>query len=248
MSTCDGAADATNKMVLHAQKLSGKKIITIRPDGTIELKFGAAKRFLEENGTIIDDVPPYSPQSNSRAERCNRTILEKARTIIAQLKYNVQDGWAQEIMARGSAMRGACAQSYVYEKYAQRCPTRDSVRSNGRKKSDLSHLRIFGTKAMVLKPKKYRKSKMDAKTWTGIHVRYAPGDANRCYIPELKRVFISEGVTFIEKLYKKENKTKFEIPTCSHDNSSEMVDMSIVDDNASDDGGSNQHDEDKENF
>ena len=62
---------------------------------------------------------------------------------------------------------------------------------------DVSHLRIFGTEAMVLKPKKYRKEKLNSKTWTGIHVSYAPGDAYRCYEPELGRVFVSKDVTIV---------------------------------------------------
>ena len=69
------------------------------------------------------------------------------------------------------------------------------------KKPDLSNLRIFGTKVKVLKPKPYRKGKMDAKTWNGIHVVYAPGDAYRAYIPELKRAFVTKDITFFEKLY-----------------------------------------------
>ena len=83
MSSRDGAGDATKKMVLHAQKLSGKKVVTVRPDGAKELKLGASKRFLDENGTIIEDIPPYSPECNGRAERSNWTIFDKARIIVA---------------------------------------------------------------------------------------------------------------------------------------------------------------------
>ena len=46
---------------------------------------GNTKRSLDENGTILDDIPHYSPQSNGLAERQNRTVFEKARTILSEL-------------------------------------------------------------------------------------------------------------------------------------------------------------------
>lgn len=81
---------ATKSMVLHAQKLTGKKVTTIRPDGAKELNKGATKEFLDENGTVLDEVPPYSPQSNGRDERPNRTVFEKARTILSELAMMVK--------------------------------------------------------------------------------------------------------------------------------------------------------------
>lgn len=72
-------------MILHAQKLSGAKLITMRIDGAKEFKMDGNKRFLDDNGTLLDDIPPYSPESNGRAERLNRTLLEKACTIILEL-------------------------------------------------------------------------------------------------------------------------------------------------------------------
>lgn len=56
------------------------------------------------------------------------------------------------------------------------------------------------TKEMVLKREKYRGGKMDSKPWSAIHVGYAPGDAYRAYVPEMKRVLVTKDVTFIEKL------------------------------------------------
>ena len=65
--------------------MTDKQVVTIRPDRVRELKLGAAKRFLEDSGSIIDDIPPYFPENNRRAERCNETILVKSRTVIAEV-------------------------------------------------------------------------------------------------------------------------------------------------------------------
>ena len=201
MATKSGAGEAIKKMVFHAQKLSGRKVGTIRPDDAKELKMGAVKRFLDENGTIIDDIPPYSPECNGRAERCNRTILEKARTILAELNMmHTFDGykklWPEAVQCVAYVHNRTLTKSS--HKNVQHMTPYEIVLG---KKPDLSNLRIFGTKVKVLKPKPYRKGKMDAKTWNGIHVGYAPGDVYRAYIPELKRVFVTTDITFVEKLY-----------------------------------------------
>ena len=69
-------------------------------------------------------------------------------------------------------------------------------------KPDYSHIRIFGSKVKVDKPKKYRKSKMDPKVWDGLHVSYSPPLTCCVYTPDFKRVFASKHATFIENLYR----------------------------------------------
>lgn len=46
---------------------------------------GETKKFLDENGTVLDEAPPYSPQSSVRAERPNRTVYGKSGTILSEL-------------------------------------------------------------------------------------------------------------------------------------------------------------------
>lgn len=53
-----------------------------------------------------------------------------------------------------------------------------------------------------------------------MHVGYATGNAYRCYIPELKRVFVSKDGTFLEKLYRYKDLVTFEIGS-GHKNSDE---------------------------
>ena len=196
------AARGTKDMVLHAQKISGEKVITIRPDGAKEFKEGDCKACLDSNGTLLDDIPPYSSESNGRAERANRTVMEKARTILSEL--NMVCSFEDYKKLWPEAVRCVV---YVYNRTLTRATHKDVrdktpyeiVTGN---KPDLSNLRIFGTKVKVLKPKAYRKSKVDSKTWDGLDVGYNPGDAYRVYIPELGHVLISKDVTFIEKLYR----------------------------------------------
>lgn len=60
------ASKYTKEMVLQAQKMASKTVKTIRTDGAGELSQGDIKIFLDENCTLIDLSPPYSPESNGR--------------------------------------------------------------------------------------------------------------------------------------------------------------------------------------
>eukprot|EP00171_Calliarthron_tuberculosum_P012290 IDg12290t1 len=169
-------------MVLHTQKIASKKVISIRPDNAKELTKGLAKEFLDDNGTVIDPILPYSPQFNGRAESASRAVLEKALTILSKLNMHTKD---------------------------MRKKTSYEILTGN--KLDLSHIRIFGSKVKVLKPKKYCDGKVNAKTWDGLHAGCAPGGAYRRYISELKRVFFSKDTTFIEKIYRDSSSVTFEI-------------------------------------
>ena len=229
MATKDSAGESTKIMVLHAQKLAGCKVSTVRPDNAKELKLGNAKRFLDQNGTLIEDVPPYSPESNGRAERSNRTILEKTRTILAELNmmYTFEDYkklWPEAVQCVVHVYNRTLTKS-THKDVQNKTPF-EIITGN---KPDLSNLRIFGTRVEVLKPKAYRKSKVEAKTWAGFHLGYAPGDAYRCYIPELKRVFVSKDVTFMEKLTGRNDMISLEINDKSSETNRGEKDEKFVD-------------------
>ena len=68
-------------------------------------------------------------------------------------------------------------------------------------KSDLSHIRIFGTKVKVAKTENYKRTKFDSKTWNGFHVGYAEAEAYRIFVPEIGRVIVPRDVTFFEQLH-----------------------------------------------
>ena len=59
-----------------------EKVTLLRTDGAKELR---PEKFLFENEADTQDTPPYSPESNARVERANRTIFECARTVLQDL-------------------------------------------------------------------------------------------------------------------------------------------------------------------
>ena len=83
------------------------------------------------------------------------------------------------------------------------------------------------------------KSKIEPKVWDGIHVGYNPGNAYRCYIPKLGRVFVSKDVTFIEKLYRYTRSISFEIAEDIKVKDTEDDDNIPSNDNLSDENSQN---------
>ncbi len=65
----------------------GVKIQNFCCDNAREYVMGDVKKFCEENGITIDPCNPYTPEQNSKAERFNRTLMEKVRATIDDAKF-----------------------------------------------------------------------------------------------------------------------------------------------------------------
>ncbi|KMQ87656.1 gag-pol polyprotein [Lasius niger] len=64
------------------EKQSGRKIKAIRTDNGREYVNCEFKEFLRSEGIRHQTTVPYNPQQNGLAERANRTIVERARTML----------------------------------------------------------------------------------------------------------------------------------------------------------------------
>lgn len=63
-----------------------KRIATLRCDNGKEYCTNELRKYCRENGTIIDYTVPYTPQLNGKAERFNRSLVEKGRSMISDSK------------------------------------------------------------------------------------------------------------------------------------------------------------------
>lgn len=75
-------ADNLVKYIRETETEKGIKIKRIHCDNGGEYSSNVFKRFCEINGIKIEYTVPYNPQMNGKSERLNRTIYEKARTIL----------------------------------------------------------------------------------------------------------------------------------------------------------------------
>ena len=78
------AADALMRWIPQMELQTGKKLKRLRSDNGGEFLSGKFTDWLSLRGTVQQTTPSYSLQSNGIAERMNRTLQDKARTIMLE--------------------------------------------------------------------------------------------------------------------------------------------------------------------
>nr|CAD1817878.1 unnamed protein product [Ananas comosus var. bracteatus] len=67
----------------EVENLIGRRIKVLRSDNGLEYKSKEFKLFCKENGISRHYTNPYDPQQNGVAERMNRTLMERARSMLS---------------------------------------------------------------------------------------------------------------------------------------------------------------------
>jgi len=164
IKTKSAGGTALRDWISHLELQTGKKVKIVRCDGAGELISSAVMRaFFAEKGIKAETTAPYNPQMNGKAERLNRTIVERLRAFMLEYQFP-KSLWAELLMALFFLRN--------------RSPTADGTttpykRFYGRK-PDVSHLRVLGSPACALRPD-HSYSELDAKTLLGTVVGYAAG-------------------------------------------------------------------------
>ena len=78
----DQAAQAFKEWLPVAERQSGTKLQVLRLDSGGEFTSHAFSSWLAANGVTQQTTPPRSPESNGMAERLNRTLQDKCRTMM----------------------------------------------------------------------------------------------------------------------------------------------------------------------
>lgn len=177
--------------IIEAERQQNLKVKIIRCDCGGEYKSNAMRDYCKENGIIIDYTTPYSPQLNGKAERYNRTLMEKVRAMMYE--SNV-DGelW-------GEAAKTAC---YILN----RIPVeRDQVTPTEKwtnRKPTLKYLQVFGSEA-------YSKNleylhKLDKRSKKYILVGFTP-TGYKLWDKEQRKIIVRRDVVFLNKIPNEEN-------------------------------------------
>jgi transposase InsO family protein len=66
------------------EKQTGKEIKVLRTDNGTEYVNARMNNILKVNGICHERTVPYSPEQNGVSERLNRTLVEKARTMLIE--------------------------------------------------------------------------------------------------------------------------------------------------------------------
>src|SRR6266567_3638471 len=146
----------------EVQRRYGQEILTIRSDNGTEFKNYTLNGFLSDKGIRHQYSSPYTPQQNGVAERKNRTLMDMARTMLAEFKspYNF---WAE-------AINTACHLSNrIYLRKGLNKTPYEILTGN---KPHIKYIRVFGCKCFYLN-KGVHLSKFESKALEGIFVGYA---------------------------------------------------------------------------
>lgn len=184
----DEVPDIFAEFCIMVQNQADRKIKVLRSDNGGEYCNDRFKKILRDYGIRHELTVPYSPQQNGVAERYNRTIIEKARSMLADSEHE-KAMWAEAVNTAIYLINRSPAKkikgSTPEEKWTQ-------------SKIDLSHLRIFGCKAYAHVPDVKRR-KFDDKSKEYIFVGYSESSTGyRLLDPQTHHLKISRDVVFIE--------------------------------------------------
>ena len=145
------------------QTFTGKQVKHLRTDMGGEFMTTELKDFVQAHGIDHEFTGGYSPESNAIAERCNRTILEKMRSMLTAAGLP-DEFWAEAAyhanFLRNVSPSSHCQDATPWELFQLSPP-------------DLSGLRIFGALAHVHIPKELRR-KLEVKSYKAISLNYNP--------------------------------------------------------------------------
>lgn len=187
------ADEKIREFVQLARTQFGKTPRVLRTDGGGEYSSESFKSFLRNEGILLQQTAPYSPQQNGKAERMNRSLIEMTRCLLRDADMDKRY-WGEAVHTANYLLnRLPCSATgkTPYELWYGERP-------------DYKHLRIFGSTAYVHVPKEKRK-KLDQKSHRMIFVGYADGrKAYRFLDPETDAVTISRDAKFVEDFSKAE--------------------------------------------
>eukprot|EP00253_Pinus_taeda_P031268 PITA_31268 len=138
-----------------------KKIKVLRTDNGGEFCSKEFEKFYKKCGIARQNTTPYTPQQNGVAERMNKTLMERARSMLSGARLG-QEFWAE-------AVDTACYLVNKSPSSALEDKTPQEVWTG--KKPSLSHLRVFGCDAYVHVPKEKR-TKLDSKSEKCLFIGY----------------------------------------------------------------------------
>jgi hypothetical protein len=140
---------------------------------------------------VHETTAPYTPEQNGKAERLNRTLMERVRAMLQDTKLP-NSLWAEAVTTA----------NYIRNRSPVNGATKTPLELFFGKKPDISQMRTFGAKAYVHIPKALRQ-KLDPVSRKGIFVGYAADSkAYRVLMDDTNKIEVSRNVSFDESKQK----------------------------------------------
>ena len=177
------AGKAVQSWIAQLELQAGARVKRVRCDGAGELASTNMVDFYSRRGIRLEPTAAHTPQQNGKAERLNRTLVERLRCLMMEAALG-PEFWAEAL------------QTVIYTR--NRAPTSDGratplERFNGRK-PDVGGFRVWASRAYALKPK-LQQCKLLSKVMVGRIVgNAAGGHAYRIYDPATRKVVVGRDV------------------------------------------------------
>ena len=176
---------------------TGLRIKKLRSDNGGEYEYDEFKRFCYENGIKPERTVPGTPQQNGVAERMNRTLTERARSMRLHAGLPKQF-WAEAVSTAAYLINRGPSVPLEHK-------IPEEVWSG--KEIKLSHLKVFGCVAYVHISDQAR-SKLDPKSHKCSFLGYGEDDFGyRLWDDQNRKIVRSRDVIFNEKLMYKDRDT-----------------------------------------
>ncbi|KAF5768457.1 putative RNA-directed DNA polymerase [Helianthus annuus] len=179
LKTKDETFDSLVVLFKKIENLYQRPICRIRSDNGTEFKNSKMEEYCDERGILHEFSAPYTPQQNGVAERKNRTLIETARTMLADSKLPI-NFWAEAVSAACYTLNRVL----TVKKFNKTC-----FELINKRKPNLKYLEPFGSPCTVIEPN----GKFGTKSFEGIFVGYS-GPTRRVFVPSEKRIIEAANV------------------------------------------------------
>lgn len=180
------------EFVSFAEVQQATKICKLNVDNGGEYSSTEFKSFCKEKGIQIIYNVAYNPEMNSVAERMNRTLVEKARTML--LAANVDRKFWNEAVLTANYIKNRCPTNAIGDRFKAKTPAEIWYGN----KPSLSNLKVFGSICFNHVPVEKRK-KFDSKATKCLMLGYGSSSTYRLWCLETDKFLFGCNVTFNEK-------------------------------------------------
>lgn len=189
MKTRTEVVDNLKNFILEMKTQHQVMVKQIRSDNAKEYVSGSLSQLVKEYGIRLGPTTPYSSQSNGVAERFNRTLVEKAKSMLFTARLSA-DFWGFAILAA----------THIKNRTPMKV-LNDSTPFSKLKETEnqINHLRVFGCRIFTVIPKAIRSGKFSSTSKESIFIGYGQHQSHYvCYDPNKKSVYVSRDVKFDE--------------------------------------------------